>query len=95
MDRATAIRTIYAVDEHGQNVPCSITYCTLSLTRRTGGDIKTERGVVPTGSMLDLQRSRMLNVVPKADKGQRRGTERHIHLCLILAVNDQYINGRA
>lgn len=87
------MRVIYATDERGANIPCDVTFCTLSLTRRTGGEIKTVRGVVPTGSKADLQRSRMLNLVPKADKGQRRGTEAHVHLCLIMAVNGEYING--
>lgn len=73
-------------------MPCDVTYCTLSLTRKTGGDIKTLNGVVPTGSMVDLQRNRMINLVPVADRGQRRGTEQHVHLALMLAVNGEYIN---
>lgn len=92
MDRRRAMDTIYSVDEHGRAVPCDITYCTLSLSRKTGGDIRTIEGVVPTGSRVDLQRNRMLNMVPVADRGQRRGTEKHIHLCLLLAVNGEYIN---
>ena len=94
MTRREAIQEIYAVDGAGQPRPCDVTYCTLSTTRRTGGDVRTIEGVIPTGSRVDLQRSRMINLVPKADKGQRRGTEHHVHLCLILAVNGQYINRR-
>jgi hypothetical protein len=94
MDRKQALATIYAVDANGFPLPSDVTYCTLSLTRRTGGDIRTLKGVVPTGSRVDLQRSRMLNLVPKADKGHRRGSEKHVHLCLILAVNGEYINRR-
>jgi hypothetical protein len=93
MDRSTAFNIIYAVDEQGKPVPCDVVYCTLSTSRNTGGDIRTLKGVVPTGSRVDLQRSRMINLVPKADKGQRRGTEHHVHLCLLMAVNGQYING--
>lgn len=92
MTRTQALGTIYATDAAGQPLPCEVTYCTLSTTRKTGGEIRTLQGVVPTGSRVDLQRSRMLNLVPLADKGQRRGTEHHVHLCLILAVNGQYIN---
>lgn len=85
---------VYAVDGAGLPIPCEVTYCTLSTTRKTGGEIRTIKSVVPTGSMVDLRRSRMLNLVPAADKGQRRGTEVHVHLCLILAINGQYINRR-
>lgn len=95
MDRAAAMRVLFATDEKGAPVPCDITFCTLSLTRRTGGEIKTVQGVVPTGSKADLQRSRMVNLVPKEDRGQRRGTETHVHLCLIMAINGEYINGQA
>ena len=94
MDRRQAMEVIYGVDEQGFPKPCSVTYCTLSLSRKTGGDIRTLNDVIPTGSKVDLQRSRMLNLVPKADRGQRRGTERHVHLCLLLAVNGERINRR-
>lgn len=92
MDRRQAFDVIYGVDEQGFARPCSVTFCTLSLSRKTGGDIRTIEGVIPTGSRTDLQRSRMINMVPKADRGQRRGTETHIHICLLLAVNGEYIN---
>ena len=95
MDRGAAMRVLFATDEQGASVPCDVTFCTLSLTRRTGGEIKTLRGVVTTGSKADLQRSRMVNLVPKEDRGQRRGTETHVHLCLIMAINGEYINGSA
>lgn len=89
-----AMETIYATDGQGKPVPCDVTFCTLSLTRRTGGDIKTLKAVVPTNSRVELKRNRMVNLVPAADKGQRRGTEQHVHLSLILAVNGNYINQR-
>lgn len=90
MTRREAMAVMYASDERGLPVPFDVTFVTLSTTRRTGGDVRTLRGVVTTGSAVQLQRSRMVNVVPVQDKGQRRGTEHHIHLCLILAVNDRY-----
>ncbi len=90
MSRREAVGVMYATDGAGQPVPFDVTYVTLSTTRRTGGDVRTLKGVVTTGSAVQLQRSRMVNVVPVEDKGQRRGTEQHIHLCLILAINGQY-----
>ena len=92
MDRRTGFQIIYATDEQGAYVPCDVTYGTLSLSRKSGGDIRTLHAVVPTGSMVDLQRNRMVNLVPVADRGQRRGTEVHVHIPLILAVNGQWLN---
>lgn len=92
MTRSQGIARIYAVDERGDYVPSDVTFCTLSVSRKTGGEIKTLKAHVPTGSMVHLQRNRMINLVPKEDRGQRRGTEHHVHLALLIAVNGEYFN---
>lgn len=85
MDRRQALDQIRAKDSAGRSVPVSILYCTLDLKRKTGGELKRLKDVVPSGAMdmkTGIIRFRYVNDVKHA-----KNHHYPVHLPLLLEVN--------
>ena len=85
MDRRQALDLIRAKDSTGRSVPVDILYCTLDLKRKTGGELKRLKRVVPSSAMdtkTGVIRFRYLDDVKHAKKHHYP-----VHLPLLLEVN--------
>ena len=83
-----ALQMMENFDENGDKVTFNIEYVTFDVERKTGGELKSLKGVRKVGSRFNQKRSQMINV-------QAPGNSRHpypVHIRLILKVNGEKIH---